>query len=166
MREVSSVLFVPGVSATGSSSPCFRVQYQEKASSLTRHLLLESLIPYEQVEKFDLPGAIGHLLEKTHFKSELGQVGSLGMARRKRERPVCTCISFCTFALLPTRSGSLRSIGSSFCFSWSLRCCRFSALWRLPTPCPYLLAFPSSSLLFSLSLFLFVTFLLSFSGGS
>ncbi|CBZ53596.1 hypothetical protein NCLIV_033830 [Neospora caninum Liverpool] len=42
-------------------------KYQEKAASLTRHLLQEQLLGYAQVEKFDLPGAVGALLEHTPF---------------------------------------------------------------------------------------------------
>nr|CEL75072.1 TPA: hypothetical protein BN1205_021250 [Toxoplasma gondii VEG] len=42
-------------------------KYQEKAASLTRHLLQEGLLAFSQVEKYDLPGAVAGLLERTPF---------------------------------------------------------------------------------------------------
>ncbi|KFG31177.1 hypothetical protein TGFOU_406770, partial [Toxoplasma gondii FOU] len=48
----------------------YKQHYQEKAASLTRHLLQEGLLAFSQVEKYDLPGAVAGLLERTPFTSK------------------------------------------------------------------------------------------------
>ncbi|PFH38422.1 hypothetical protein BESB_007640 [Besnoitia besnoiti] len=44
-------------------------KYQEKAASLMRHLLLEGLMPYEHVQRFDFASALGALLDKSGFEN-------------------------------------------------------------------------------------------------
>lgn len=51
------------------------IKYQEKAASLTRHLLLEDLLPFELVMRAELPNAVCTMLQHAPLKSiQFGEI--------------------------------------------------------------------------------------------